>query len=196
MRQTKDFDEGFSLTMIYEIGPFFDANDPATKAGLIDTRENRRKTGYVDHPADPGGVTKFGIAQNFVTDLDVKKITLDQAKTVYEKRYWVANNCQVLPYPLNVLHFDACVNHGGKAAAKFLQRALGVPVDGNVGPITLAKVKDFDAFELCDKALKAREAFYFRLVELKPTSKVFLKGWLARISGLSAYIDVSKKLMK
>lgn len=193
MGEIKEFDEAFSLTMKFEVGPSFDANDPAIQAGLIDTRENRRKTGYVNHPNDRGGETKFGIAANF-DSVNIKTLTLDQAKAIYEKKYWFANQCDKMEYPLNVLHFDACVNHGGKAAVKFLQRALGptVKTDGVLGPITLAKIKEYDATEISQLALKAREQFYYRLVELKPSQQVFMKGWMNRISGLQSYLNVAK----
>ena len=44
--------------------------------------------GFNDLPDDKGGPTKFGIAQNFHPEVDVKNLTLRGALTIYEDDYW------------------------------------------------------------------------------------------------------------
>ena len=44
--------------------------------------------GLVNDPKDPGGVTKFGISQRSYPALDIRALTLDDAKTIYQRDYW------------------------------------------------------------------------------------------------------------
>ena len=46
--------------------------------------------GYVNDPADPGGETKFGISKRAYPQLDIKSLTLDQAKAIYRRDYWAS----------------------------------------------------------------------------------------------------------
>lgn len=39
-------------------------------------------------PDDPGGETNFGIAKKFHPDVDIKNLTVEQAKEIYEREYW------------------------------------------------------------------------------------------------------------
>lgn len=151
--------------------------------------------GYVNHPSDKGGATNRGITQAVYDDWragqgiprqPVSGISGDEVKKIYLARYWKLGKCDQLPPPLDYVHFDGCVNHGNKQAAKFLQRALGVEDDGAIGPQTLAAVRQDDAAgrieEVCENILDQREAFYQALTENKPHQKVFLRGWLSRVS--------------
>lgn len=57
---------------------------------------------------------------------------------------------------------DSAFNRGNKGAATILQLALGVPVDGIVGPKTMAafeKALDEDPVALAQKITKARETY-------------------------------------
>lgn len=178
------FEEAFVLTMLFEVGPWFDANDPACQAGKIDNKANRQKCGYVWDLADPGGETKFGVAQNHNPDVKIKTLTLEQAKAIYFKKYWLASKCDKLPTPVNACHFDAVTNHGADRAAKLLQKALGVTADGAIGPKTIAAINCADPDVLCMKMIEERDAFYHRLVAAKPALRKFLKGWLKRTETL------------
>ena len=44
--------------------------------------------GYSADPHDPGGETKFGISKRAYPQLDIKSLTLDQAKAIYRRDYW------------------------------------------------------------------------------------------------------------
>jgi len=39
-------------------------------------------------PNDPGGETNWGIAKRWHPDLDIKNLTEDQAKQIYQQEYW------------------------------------------------------------------------------------------------------------
>lgn len=115
----------------------------------------RNEGGLSNHKADRGGMTNMGITKatldgaykyGLVSHNDIKKLTREEAEKIYEINYWNAGKCNLMRYPLNVIHFDTCVLHGKTGAAKILQRALtkyfGVHVndDGIIGTKTIEKI--------------------------------------------------------
>ncbi len=80
--------------------------------------------GYVDDPDDPGGETKYGISKRAYPHLDIKSLTLDQAKGIYLSDYWNKSGCNNLPYPLDFCVFDTAVNLGVGRAAKMYSQAV------------------------------------------------------------------------
>lgn len=175
------FEQAVLHAMLYEVGGFFKLT-PEVEAGLISTRAQRRAVGYVNDPLDAGGETKFGVAKNANLDVDIARLTWQQAKEIYYQRYWLAGSCQALPPRIAVLHFDGCVNHGIKQASKFLQRAVNVDDDGQIGPMTLDAVENFEPIEVCEAICDQRANFYHEIVNRKPSQARFLDGWLRRIT--------------
>lgn len=192
MEFSPSFVSAFKFSMRYEVGPKFNIDDPETQAGLCSTREQKAKTGYSNIAEDAGGETKFGVAKNANPDLDIKTLTLPQSMEVYHKRYWSPLGCEHFDAPLAVNLFDAGVNHGIGWAAKTLQRTVGTTPDGQIGNITISKVKTFNSIELCDIILKSREDLFRSIVSRKPEQAKFLKGWLSRIAGIKAYLGSQK----
>ena len=186
-----DFDnkyiEAFNHAMIYEVGGFWNPNDSDTIKGLCATKEQKKKVGYVNDPDDPGGETKYGIAKNANSDVNIQTLDLPLAMQIYYNRYWTAGRCDKMPDALSILHFDGCVNHGITNASKFLQRALGVIDDGVIGNVTLDFLAKADQQQVINNVMKQREIFYKRIVERKPTSQKFLNGWLRRISEVGRF---------
>ncbi len=147
--------------------------------------------GYSDDEYDPGGATKFGISQRFVTDhhlgLFIKDITLKQAKKIYRDYWWDKyeyNDINNLTVATKV--FDMSVNMGPLQAHKLLQRAINdvssskITVDGLLGPETLSAANMIDE-ELLMSFLRMNAArFYLELVNKNPQNKVFKAGWLKR----------------
>lgn len=82
-----------------------------------------------------------------------------------------------LPPPLALFHFDTAVNQGVGAAARMLQQALSVIVDGEIGPITLAAASSCDTASALDRYANLRRDRYRAL----PAFWRFGKGWLARV---------------
>lgn len=186
-----DFDNGyedaFNHAMLYEVGGFWNPEDPDVIDGNMQTREQRKKVGYVNDPADPGGETKYGIAKNANPDVNILTLGLNEAMEIYYNRYWLAGKCDKMYYPLTVLHFDGCVNHGIGNASKFLQRAVGVIDDGQIGPGTLRALEGADQQAVINNVIQQRENFYRKIVDRKPTSQKFLNGWLRRVSEVGAF---------
>jgi lysozyme family protein len=142
--------------------------------------------GYSNHPADPGGPTNFGITlavyrqyrKRDASAADIKKMTAADAATIYRARYWDAQRCDELPAGVDYAVFDYGVNSGIARAKKALQRVVGVPADGVLGPLTMAAVRAGDpqsiVARLCDERL--------RFLRSLKTWNVFGKGWSRRVA--------------
>lgn len=184
---TPEFEAAFHHAMIYEVGAFWDPSDPEVISGACETAAQRKKVGYVNIPEDTGGLTKYGVAQNPNPSVDVQNLDLKGAMEVYFKNYWLPSKCNLITIPIKIFHFDAAVNHGVGRAAKFLQQAVGVVVDGAIGPVTLAAVNKQEPAELIKKLSTARSDFYHSIVQNKPSQAKFLKGWLRRNNEVTQY---------
>jgi lysozyme family protein len=93
--------------------------------------------GYVHHPNDPGGETKFGISQRAYPHLDIARLTLADVVALYQRDYWTPMRGDAFPDPLALLLFDSAVNQGPKTAIRLLQKALTLNEDGLPGPLTI-----------------------------------------------------------
>lgn len=133
-----------------------------------------------DHTADPGGRTRFGIAQRWHPGIDVAKLTREQAVDLLEIHYWTPIRGDQLPWPLAAAVFDHAVHGGPASAAKALQRAVGAKPDGRIGPLTLAAVATAPQRALIADVLRRRAR------ELAAEGNpAFLAGWMARITDLA-----------
>jgi lysozyme family protein len=146
--------------------------------------------GRVDDPKDPGGRTAFGVTQRVYNGYrrarklairDVWLIDVKELVDIYKTGYWDKVWGDRLPEGLDIVVGDGAINSGVSQSVKWLQRALGVRVDGIMGDATLMAaqaVNDVDA--LISRIIGLRNAF---LRALK-TFKRFGKGWLRRTSQL------------
>ncbi len=75
---------------------------------------------------------------------------------------------------------DCAFNRGPGGAAKILQRALGVKIDGGVGPITKAAAAKVPAAQLLLDLRKAREAYELAIAPPIGARKKFWNGLQAR----------------
>ena len=181
-----------------------DAVDVDTLIGAVVDREG----GYVNHPADAGGPTCFGITEAVARASGysgpMRQLPREEAAAIYKRLYWLRPRLdEVAKRSADIAAelFDTGVNMGPAVANTFLQRALTalnrngkdypdlVP-DGRIGPQTLAAL---DAF-LNSRAtsgetvlLRALDALqgerYLRLAERRPANEAFLYGWLANRIG-------------
>jgi len=151
--------------------------------------------GYANHPDDPGGATNKGITQKTYDgwrdghgqeQQPVVRISDDEVEAIYHRNYWLAGGCDSLPWPLSLVHFDACVNHGIRNAWRIMQRAAGVADDGIPGPVTHAAIDAAPVDGLVNDQLWHRLAFYERIMLNRSRSRVFCLGWLSRVNHLRA----------
>lgn len=163
-----------------------------------------REGGYVNHPADRGGPTRWGITEavaraNGYTGA-MRLLPQDTARALYRRLYWTApglDRVAARSRSLAAELFDTGVNMGPATAVSFLQRSLNalnrnaadypdIAVDGRVGPATLSALDAFLALrgEPGERVLlRAAEALqgerYLSLAEARPANEAFLYGWLA-----------------
>lgn len=160
-----------------------------------------REGGYVNHPADRGGPTKYGIttkayAEYFrrptsldVTIDEIKAVTPGLAEKIYLRLYYIRPNINLLPDPIQPIMLDMSVNHGPNKAVTMLQSTLlhdGYhvgSVDGSIGPKTLNAVTRAKADlgnELINNLINQRIEFYQHIIRKDPSQAVFERGWIAR----------------
>ena len=140
--------------------------------------------GLVDHPKDPGGITKFGISLRAYPNLGregIRNLTKDKAAKIYETDYWDAMRCDELPTGIRLMAFDCAVNQGVGYARRCLQAAASVPVDGVVGPLTMEAVLQRDPEVLANRMANNRYLRYRR----NKNWNVFGDGWMARLLHVS-----------
>lgn len=143
--------------------------------------------GVSDDPADAGGLTKYGISQKSYPDIDISTLTLDDACRIYYQDYWLRCRCDELPDYIAVVVFDTAVNMGQRQAARLLQQALGVQVDGILGPRTRAASFLASSGQLLADYLGWRAASYCRLAGTGDNRR-FIRGWLTRCHNLQQYL--------
>lgn len=135
--------------------------------------------GLVDHPKDPGGITKYGISLRAFPDLGadgIRKLTKADAKKIYKEHYWDKVHCDKLPENVRLMVFDCAVNQGVGFATRALQSAASVHIDGIIGPTTLAAVNKRKE-TLLHKLCMARFGRY----KNNPNWEVFGDGWMSRL---------------
>lgn len=142
--------------------------------------------GYVNHPADPGGETNWGITWPVLNRAigqgimpphsTIAKLTREDAKEIYEAFFWDEARMDDLDPAVAFQVFDAAVNHGIETAVRMLQRAVGVADDGHIGPVTLDAVKGKSPSDVI-ALFTAERLDFWRKLSTWPT---FGKGWAGR----------------
>ncbi|KEQ19185.1 glycoside hydrolase family 108 protein [Endozoicomonas numazuensis] len=143
--------------------------------------------GYVDDPKDRGGATSFGISQRAYPDLDIKSLTVEQAKAIYYQDYWQPCQCDLLPAAVACVVFDTAVNMGKGAAIRFLQQSLNVTVDGILGPVTLRTAHLETPLSYISNYLSRRAKRYHRIAQDESQNR-FIRGWFKRCFELQQYL--------
>jgi lysozyme family protein len=151
----------------------------------------RREGGYVDHPADKGGATKYGITQATLAEWmgrpatidDVKQLTEHEAREIYREQYIVRPGFLGIDNDaVRALAIDCAVNHGVKRAVQLLQEAARVFTDGIFGPNTKDAVNRMTAAVLYRRLCAARVRLYGQIITKNPTQSVFAAGWCNRVA--------------
>lgn len=137
---------------------------------------------FSDDARDSGGMTKYGISAKAYPRLDIKNLTLVQAKSLYLTDYWLRNRCDRMPWWAALCVFDASVNQGVRPAAGMIQQAVGVFQDQQIGPYTLKAIGSADPLETMATYQTLRAYRYLNTVAFD----VYGKGWLRRLHKTSA----------
>jgi len=157
-----------------------------------------KEGGFVDHPEDPGGTTKYGVSlawlknipegdltnDGVINYLDVQALTIPIVKSLFQRYFWDKGrmgeiNSQVVADKL----FGLSVLFGLPRAARFLQVTINLlhnkhklVVDGWIGDKTLREVNSYRYPGAILGGLKG-EAY----VRVRVGNPTFRAGWYDRI---------------
>lgn len=147
--------------------------------------------GFVDHPLDRGGPTKWGISKKAFPDLDIANLSVDDARLIYHKHYWIPLRLDELQHLAIASEiFDTAVNAGLRIATRVCQQAVsflgtrGVSIDGIMGTLTISALniwikKDIVALHKC---LNGWQFIHFvNIINSNPDQIIFARGWMRRI---------------
>jgi lysozyme family protein len=122
--------------------------------------------------------TKYGISAMAYPDLDIKNLTVEQAKAIYKRDWWDKLGMDKFHPAMSFQMFDASINHGIHNATRILQRAVGTKDDGVIGNQTLQSVKKMDLNDLLMSFLSHRLRFMTDI----STFDTYGRGWSRRIA--------------
>lgn len=147
--------------------------------------------GYSDDRSDPGNWTggrvnvgelkgtKYGIAANTYGDLDIKNLTLEAAKAIYYRDWWLKTGADQLDAAIVYQMWDFAVNAGMGTAKRALQRAVRVADDGEIGPMTIRAARAMSTTDVLMRFTAQRLRYYTSL----STWSTYGKGWTNRVAG-------------
>ncbi|EKM0364191.1 glycoside hydrolase family 108 protein [Cronobacter turicensis] len=165
---------------------------------------------YVNHPADRGGPTKWGITEKTARAHgykgDMRDMSREEAYGILEKDYWISPGFdRIAQYSLPIA-FELCeagTNIGPAVPVRWLQRWLNVfnrqqssyqdlIVDGVIGKDTLNALKAYlerrgkEGEGVLVKALNCTQGdYYLDITEKREANEAFIYGWLRERVALS-----------
>lgn len=145
--------------------------------------------GYVNHPADPGGPTNYGITLAVyrenghpgATAADVKAMTVGEAMRIYRIRYADPVHFDDDPAGLDYTLFDYAVNSGVGRANKVIRRVCGL-ADAAPWPTLALALSKRDP----KAVIGAVNAERLKFLQSLKTWQTFGKGWGARVQSVNA----------
>jgi lysozyme family protein len=158
----------------------------------------KHEGGFVDDVLDRGGATNLGITQETlsnwrgvqVSKQDVKDLTEEEAREIYQRNYLEKPKIDMLPFPHpQVFVFDMAVNHGPGRGIKICQKTINkagfgtISVDGGMGPATAAaaaKAQEEMGPYFQNAMVEERKAFYEKIMANDPSQERFRNGWTNR----------------
>lgn len=159
----------------------------------------RREGGFVNHPADRGGPTKYGITAATLgawrglnrpaTAAEVAALTEDEAALFYRQRVIDRSLFAGVSFePLRLQLIDFGVNSGNERAVRWLQRAMGLPPESDtLTERLLARVNAAPGVLLNNALVAARLRMVDDWTDDDPTQKDFEEGVESR--ALTFFID-------
>ena len=154
--------------------------------------------GYSNDKHDKGGKTKYGIIEEVARDFgykgDMQDLTIDFAKNIYLKKYYLGNKLdKVVNDKVALSICDWAVNSGRngiKNAQMALNRIAGtnLEADGIIGNKTLEALNVVDAEKFLEVYHNLQRIYYRAKVEADRTQERFLTGWLNRVQRKEEYL--------
>lgn len=144
----------------------------------------------VNNAADRGGPTYAGISERANPDWEGWQLLQQRASLPvmqravheqYRREYWepIWGN-SILHDQVAETLFSSAVLSGPKMAIVMAQRAIGVPDDGIMGPVTMRALNATGVPLFMARFALARIARYVNIVGRDPSQLRFLRGWTLR----------------
>lgn len=114
-------------------------------------------------------------------DRSVREMAEAERLAIYHE-YWVDCRADAMPEAVAAIHFAYAFNAGPSAAARPLQRAVGVHVDGIIGPKTLAAVNAAPPAQLVPVLLVEQAASYHDIAIRKKHLRPNMTSWIGRLA--------------
>lgn len=153
--------------------------------------------GYVNNPYDRGGATKYGITLNTwklcgydknndhkIDTTDIKLLNGNDFQYILKNKFW--DKCKA-----SYINDQSVANilvdwywASGKYAITNIQRILKIAQDGIIGQNTIRAINNTQPQQLFNLIKQARINFIGRIIENKPSQKIFYNGWLRRINSI------------
>ena len=162
-----------------------------------------KEGGYVNHPDDKGGPTKWGITEKVARAHgykgDMQELSRQSARQILEADYWYGPRFDQVSDISPDIAAELCdtgVNMGPAVATKMLQRALNVfnlngklypdmDIDGRIGPRTINALRSYlknrgkEGERVMLTALNcAQGERYIELAEKRQANESFVYGWM------------------
>jgi N-acetylmuramoyl-L-alanine amidase len=154
--------------------------------------------GYTNDKNDTGGETNWGITKERARECgytgNMRDLTQSKAKEIYlEKYYNKPKICDISDDRIKFSIFDWYVNSGYWAIIKAQQvlndLEFDIATDGKIGNETLKALATVNTDVFLKVYADKQRTFYKRIVEHRPSQKVFLQGWLNRVDKKENYIN-------
>lgn len=142
--------------------------------------------GYSNRKDDYGGETKYGITKKSYPSLDIKNLTIEKAKDIYYKDFWLKYHLDKVTSAMVATQLLLIVvNLSPLSSGKVVQNSiirLGTKIaqDGIIGMNTISMVNQFPEIIISDSIRIELVNFYIGRVTMDVTQKVNFEGWIRR----------------
>ena len=158
----------------------------------------RVEGGYSDDENDKGGKTKYGITEEEAREFGYKgnmhDLTIDFAKNIYLKKYYLGNKLDKVVNDKVALSICDWAVNSGRNGTKNAQIAINqltnanLDVDGIIGNKTLEALNSIDPGKFLEVYHNLQRIYYKGKVEADRTQEGFLTGWLNRVQRKEEYL--------
>lgn len=154
--------------------------------------------GYSNDKNDKGGKTKHGIIEEEARDFgykgDMQDLTIDFAKNIYLKKYYLENKLDKVANDKVALSICDWAVNSGKNGIKNAQIAINqitnanLDVDGIIGNKTLEALNTVDPEKFLEVYHNLQRIYYRSKVADDKAQERFLTGWLNRVQKKEEYL--------
>lgn len=132
--------------------------------------------------ADPGRLTRFGIAQRYHPDIDIVNASEQDIRLYCNQVFWNKGMCDQYSEGKALVVYDTLFMDNG-AGAVFIQKAIGAKPDGVIGGQTVARIRMTDLEALIRGVHKQRRAKYLKRNDAVEEANE--NGWMDRLENIA-----------